>query len=108
STFARSYDAHPRDLPSFPTDALPICAATTNGAIKLNLQNRIGSLEAGKDADMVILNSNPMDSISNTADIWRVVRRGQSLEWRVGSRWPLSSDIQANWAECRDWNMGVT
>src|SRR5690606_40970270 len=94
STFARSYDAHPRDLPSFPTDALPICAATTNGAIKLNLQNRIGSLEAGKDADMVILNSNPMDSISNTADIWRVVRRGQSLEWRVRSE-EHTSELQS-------------
>lgn len=84
-----------------------IRAATANGAIKLNLQHRIGSLEVGKDADMVILNSNPMDGIRNTADIWRVVRRGRPLEWHIGSRWPLSSDVQADWAECRDWNMGV-
>src|SRR5690606_32288425 len=72
-----------------------IRAATMNGAIKLNLQDRIGSLESGKDADLVILDSNPMDSISNTANIWRVVRRGRPLEWLPGSRWPLSSSVQA-------------
>jgi len=85
-----------------------IRAATMNGAIKLNLQDRIGSLESGKDADLVILDSNPMDSISNTANIWRVVRRGRPLEWLPGSRWPLSSSVQADWAECRAWNLGVT
>jgi cytosine/adenosine deaminase-related metal-dependent hydrolase len=47
-----------------------------NGAYKLGMQHRIGSLAEGMDADFVILSSNPLDDIHNTADIANVVRRG--------------------------------
>lgn len=65
-------------------------AATVNSAVKLNMQGRIGSLADGKDADFVILNSNPLDDIHNTTDIWRVVRCGRAVQWPESTRWPLS------------------
>lgn len=41
-----------------------IKGVTINAATVLNLQDRIGSLEAGKDADIAIFDGNPFDSLS--------------------------------------------
>lgn len=40
----------------------------------------MGSIEAGKVADLVLLNANPLDDISNTKAIETVVRKGQVLD----------------------------
>ena len=37
---------------------------------------RIGKLEDGYFADLVILNSNPLDDIKNTSDIETVIKNG--------------------------------
>ena len=50
--------------------------ATMHGARYLGMQNDLGSLEVGKLADMVILNSNPLEDIHNTADIRFVMKAG--------------------------------
>ena len=46
-----------------------IRAGTLNGAKGLGLDRDLGSLEVGKLADMVVLNSNPLDNIRNTTAI---------------------------------------
>lgn len=51
-------------------------AATINGAEKLDLQKEIGSLEKGKLADILILNSNPLKKIFNTVDILYTIHNG--------------------------------
>jgi imidazolonepropionase-like amidohydrolase len=43
--------------------------ATINPAINLGLDNWIGSVQPGKLADLVVLDKNPLDSISNTESV---------------------------------------
>jgi imidazolonepropionase-like amidohydrolase len=47
------------------TDALK--AITLNGAKQLGLENRIGSIEVGKDADLAIFNGHPLNSYASCA-----------------------------------------
>lgn len=54
--------------------------ATINPAKYFNRQSVVGSIEAGKVADLVLLNANPLDDISNTKAIETVVRKGQVLD----------------------------
>ena len=50
--------------------------ATMHGARFLGLQEDIGSIEVGKVADLVVLNTNPIYNIYNTADIRFVMKAG--------------------------------
>src|SRR5699024_11098077 len=55
-------------------------AATINGAEKLDLQEEIGSIENGKLADIIVLNSNPLEDIFNTTDILFTIINGNVYE----------------------------
>jgi imidazolonepropionase-like amidohydrolase len=55
-------------------------AATQNPARYLNRESELGTIEIGKLADMVLLNANPLDDISNTQSIWAVVQDGRYLD----------------------------
>jgi hypothetical protein len=81
-------------------------AATMNGAEKLGLDSRIGSLVEGKDADFVVLDANPLDDISNARDIDRVVRRGRVVTWPAGPA-PQSWKSATAWNACQRWNFGL-
>ena len=48
-----------------------------NGANFLKKENDYGALSVGKIADIVLLNANPIDDISNTRKIYRVVKGNQ-------------------------------
>jgi imidazolonepropionase-like amidohydrolase len=60
-----------------PLEALQ--TATLNPARYLNLSHSLGTIEKGKTADLVLLDANPLESISNTRKIAGVVVNGRYL-----------------------------
>jgi hypothetical protein len=61
-----------------PTEALR--AATINPAVFLNKQKDLGTVEENKLADLVLLDENPLENISNTRKISMVVMNGRLLQ----------------------------
>jgi imidazolonepropionase-like amidohydrolase len=53
--------------------------ATSNPAKFLGMENRYGSVEAGKIADLVLLTANPLEDIHNTKKITAVIANGRLL-----------------------------
>ena len=51
-------------------------SATITPAEFFNLENKMGSLDEGKVADILILNHNPLNDIKNTQDIYKVISKG--------------------------------
>ncbi len=56
--------------------AAALRAATLNNATALRQQDHLGSIAAGKQADIVLLTANPLDDIRNTRKIELVFRGG--------------------------------
>jgi imidazolonepropionase-like amidohydrolase len=64
-----------------PATALWAAAATTrNAALALGWQARTGTIAAGLDADLVLLDGDPLADITNTKRIHAVVRAGRLLD----------------------------
>lgn len=57
-----------------PVEAIKI--ATLNGATFLGLQDRIGSIVAGKNADLLIVKGNPAENIDNVENVTIVFKDG--------------------------------
>ena len=55
-------------------------SATINGAKFTGRDKRLATIEQGKEADLVILNSNPLENINATQDIFAVVNNGVFLD----------------------------
>ena len=60
-----------------------IQAATINGARALGLDRDVGSLEAGKLADLIVLNANPLENIRNTHEIDATMVNGRLFDSRM-------------------------
>jgi imidazolonepropionase-like amidohydrolase len=61
-----------------PMDALRV--GTIFGAEALGLQKHIGTVESGKLADLIVLDANPLDNITNTRRISAVYLRGAPVD----------------------------
>jgi len=72
-----------------PIEAL--CAATSVAASILCADAEIGSIVVGKRADLVILNADPLEDISNTRNIWSVIKNGIQVDrdslLALGAQW---------------------
>jgi imidazolonepropionase-like amidohydrolase len=51
--------------------------ATKNAAESLGISNSTGTIEKGKQADLLVLSSNPLDNISSIRDIEMVINNGK-------------------------------
>ncbi|MDQ4132912.1 MAG: amidohydrolase family protein [Actinomycetota bacterium] len=61
-----------------PTEALS--AATAVAAAKVGAESRLGTVEVGKEADLLILRDSPLDDIRNTRQIDLVIKRGKRFD----------------------------
>jgi hypothetical protein len=57
-----------------------IMAATRWGAEVTRLEGQIGSVEPGKAGDLLLLDANPLDDITNTKKIFKVVKDGRVID----------------------------
>jgi imidazolonepropionase-like amidohydrolase len=57
-----------------------ITAATGTAARIIGAETSIGTIEEGKLADLVILEADPLEDISNTRRIWKVFRGGREVD----------------------------
>jgi imidazolonepropionase-like amidohydrolase len=57
-----------------------IQAATLTPARVMKLENEVGTIAAGKRADIIILDANPLDNISNIRKVRFVVTQGRLFE----------------------------
>ena len=53
--------------------------ATKNGAEALDVMNQTGTIESGKQADILILSANPIEDIENTKRIDAVISNGRII-----------------------------
>jgi hypothetical protein len=64
-----------------PMEAL--LTTTLNNAKVLGKEDELGTVEAGKYADLVILDADPLEDITHTQEIHRVIRGGRVLDPEV-------------------------
>lgn len=63
------------------TEMEAIVAATRNGAIAAGMLDSIGTVEVGKDADLILLRDNPLEDISNIRSLEQVIARGRIIDF---------------------------
>ena len=85
---------------------------TMAGAIMLDMQDRIGSLEAGKDADFVVLSGDPLSVYTHVLETWvegkRVFNRADPKDYliAVGGKGAGDADMAAHDLNCFDGEIG--
>jgi len=59
-----------------------LVAATRNGAVLSNLAENLGTIEAGKIADIIVVNDNPLADIAALKDVAAVILEGRLVHER--------------------------
>jgi imidazolonepropionase-like amidohydrolase len=62
------------------TPAQAIVAATKNGAMACRALKEYGTIEAGKLADLVILDGDPLADIHNIRKVQMVIKEGRTID----------------------------
>ncbi len=62
------------------TEMEAIVAATRNGAIAAGMLDSIGTIEVGKDADLILLRDNPLENIGNIRSLEEVIAQGRVID----------------------------
>jgi Tol biopolymer transport system component/imidazolonepropionase-like amidohydrolase len=84
-----------------PMDALRV--GTIFGAEAIGLQKHLGSIEAGKLADLLVLDANPLDDIRNTNTIAMVMKNGRLYEGNtLAEVWPRARALPKQWWMAND------
>jgi hypothetical protein len=99
--------AYHRELLAMTYAGLPpaavLKAATLNGARALGVEHRLGSVETGKLADLVVVSGNPIEDIKAARNVRLVVKGGrkhdpaallQSAEGKIG---PVGPEDHTDW-----------
>ena len=87
-------------------------ALTMAGAIMLDLQDRIGSLETGKDADFIVLSGDPLSVYTHVLETWvegkKVFDRKDPKDYliAVGGKGAGDADGAAHDLDCFDGDIG--
>jgi len=66
------------------TNAEVLKIATWNGAKMLGIEDRVGSIAVGKEADLVLLSENPLENMAATRTIEQVIRNGELVKMEEG------------------------
>ncbi len=81
--YLAGFSAH-RELHALTLTGIPNAAVlrigTINGARALDADNTLGSIEAGKFADLFVIRGNPLDDILNTRNVRLVVKDGATYD----------------------------
>ena len=80
-----------------PMEALQ--SSTLNAAKYLGMTDAFGTIEVGKMADLVLLEANPLDDISNTRKIAAVILEGQLIDKPELQRLKGSSACRDEWPD---------
>ena len=57
-----------------------VTAATRTGALALRKQDELGTIEAGKRADLLLLNANPLEDVRNFRKIDQLMVNGEWID----------------------------
>jgi cytosine/adenosine deaminase-related metal-dependent hydrolase len=83
---------------------------TMAGAIMLEMQDRVGSLEQGKDADFIILSGDPLSVYTHVLETWvegkKVFDRSDAKDYLIAVGGYGATNDRLTHLDCFDGDLG--